>query len=89
VASITLDPDDLERLGDLVAERILARVEVVEATRDHWMDPRRRPIISRSRAPGSTSFCAARTVPFEQDKPGGKRWFKADDLDAWRRRDSA
>lgn len=28
---------------------------------------------------------AARTVPFEQDTPGGKCWFNRADLDTWRR----
>jgi excisionase family DNA binding protein len=27
---------------------------------------------------------AARDIPFEQDKPGGKCWFKRSELDAWR-----
>ncbi|HTA98822.1 MAG TPA: excisionase family DNA-binding protein [Solirubrobacteraceae bacterium] len=28
---------------------------------------------------------AARTIPFEQDAPGGKCWFNRTDLDTWRR----
>jgi hypothetical protein len=28
---------------------------------------------------------AARTIPFEQDAPGCKLWFRRDELDAWRR----
>jgi excisionase family DNA binding protein len=27
----------------------------------------------------------AREMRFEQDCPGGKRWFKREDLDSWRR----
>jgi excisionase family DNA binding protein len=32
---------------------------------------------------------AARTIPFEQDAPGGKCWFKRSELDDWRRGERA
>jgi excisionase family DNA binding protein len=33
-------------------------------------------------------YTAARTIPFEQDIPGAKCWFKRCELDAWRRGES-
>jgi excisionase family DNA binding protein len=85
MASITLDPDDLERLADLVAERIMARFEVVDATEDRWMTSAEAATYLGMTRNALDKLCAARTVPFEQDVRGGKRWFKSADLDAWRR----
>lgn len=86
MASISLEPDDLERLADLVAERIWARFEIVpEGPTDGWMTSADAAAYLGLTRAALDKLCASRVVPFEQDKPGGKRWFKRADLDDWRR----
>jgi hypothetical protein len=54
---------------------------------DQWMDSK-----AAARYLGMPSvhplhkLTAARSIPFEQNVPGGKCWFKRSELDAWRRR---
>ena len=86
MAALTLEDDDLERLADLVAERIWARFEIVpEGSTDGWMSSADAATYLGLTRATLDKICAARSVPFEQDKAGGKRWFKRGDLDDWRR----
>ncbi len=84
MASIRLDPEDLERLADLVTERILERIDVIDATADGWMtSAAAADYLGLTRA-ALDKLCQTTDVPYAQDTPGGKRWFQRSTLEAWR-----
>jgi hypothetical protein len=76
-----LMPRHADAVAEMVVERLLQHVD----RGAHWLDTRRAADHLGMTANALDKLCAARSVPFEQDTPGGKRWFHADDLDAWRR----
>jgi excisionase family DNA binding protein len=73
------------RLAPLLAERLLEHVELADSSPAGWMGSADAAAYLGLTRHALDKLCAARTIPFEQDKPGGKRWFQAADLDAWRR----
>src|SRR4051812_17242624 len=68
-------------VADAVATRLLDHVDRPDA----WMDSRRAAEYLSLTPAALDKLCAARTIPFEQDKRGAKRWFDRAELDAWRR----
>ena len=76
-----LTPRLADAVADMVVERLLDHVEHPA----RWLDTREAAVHLGVTVYALDKLCAARTVPFVQDTPGGKRWFHADDLDAWRR----
>jgi hypothetical protein len=54
------------------------------ATEDSWMDTARAAAYLGITKSALNNRTAAREVPFEQDGPGCKCWFKRSQLDAWR-----
>jgi hypothetical protein len=85
MAAITLDDDDVERIADLVAERILERIEMVDANADRWLGTTEAADYLGITTNALHKLTAARQVPFEQDRPRARCWFKAAALDEWRR----
>jgi excisionase family DNA binding protein len=84
-----LDDDDLDRLAELLLPRLADRVTSIAGQPDGWLDSAEAAAylgISRTALHKAT---AARSIPFEQDGPGCKCWFKRSDLDAWRRGERA
>jgi excisionase family DNA binding protein len=84
-----LDDDDLDQLAELLLPRLAGRVTSTAGQPDGWLDSTQAAAylgISRTALHKAT---AARSVPFEQDGPGCKCWFKRSDLDAWRRGEKA
>ena len=84
-----LDDDDLDRLAELLAPRLAGRVTSTAGQPDGWLDSTQAAAyvgISRTALHKAT---AARSIPFEQDGPGCKCWFKRSNLDAWRRGEKA
>lgn len=51
---------------------------------DPWMDTKRAARYLGVHPDTLGKLAAARTIPFEQDGPGCKRWFRTSDLDRWR-----
>lgn len=51
-----------------------------------WMDSRKAAAYLGLTLPALHRHTAARSIPFEQDRPGGKCWFSPAALDDWRRR---
>lgn len=79
----TLDSGDLvelaRRLGPLLPQPPAPRVD------EDWLttaDTADYLGLSRSQI---NKLCAAREIPFEQEAPGHRCWFKRDQLDDWRR----
>ena len=74
----------LDALAELLAPRIEPRLSASKPEPDGWMDAK-----SAARYLGISlhalhKLTAARAIPFHQDGPGCKCWFKRSELDAWR-----
>jgi hypothetical protein len=79
-----LDEDTLDALADRLASRLARRLASPPAP-DGWIDAKgAASYLSMSRH-AVHKLTAARAIPFEQDAPRCKLWFKRSDLDAWRR----
>ena len=76
---VRLDDDQLERLADLFVERVASRKPA-----DPWLTSAQAAEHLGITVTALDKHCAARRVPFPQDRPGGKRWSKASQLDQWR-----
>jgi hypothetical protein len=76
-----LDREDLLELASLVAPLIVAPSPYPA---DGWLDTRGAAEYVGMTVPAFQKHANAREMLFEQDCPGGKRWFKREDLDAWR-----
>ena len=81
-----LDEAALDTLAERLAPRLALRFESLTPQRDEWLDARSAAIYLGLTLHALHKHSAARTIPFEQNKPGGKLWFKRDQLDAWRHR---
>jgi hypothetical protein len=80
-----LDDDALDQLAAMLAPRLNSRLTSTAPPVDSWLDSTQAAAylaISRTALHKQT---AARAIPFEQDRPGAKCWFKRSELDAWRR----
>jgi excisionase family DNA binding protein len=76
-----LTPDDLAELAARLAPYLPA---TEQAQPDRWLTTKQAAEHLGLTTNALHRMTAARTVPFEQDAPGGKCWFKRSDLDAWR-----
>lgn len=79
-----LEPPDLDRLAELLAPRILARA-APHPPDDGWLNSKQAADYLGLSVTSLHKLTAARAIPFEQDAPGAKCWFKRSDMDAWRR----
>jgi excisionase family DNA binding protein len=52
---------------------------------DRWLSTREAATYVGKSVSAMHRLTAERAIPFEQDAPGGKCWFRRADLDAWRR----
>lgn len=81
----------LERCAEDRALRERARLALgldgcAETAKDGWMDTKKTSAYLGLPLSTLHRLTAARTIPFEQDGPGCKCWFKRSELDEWRRR---
>jgi excisionase family DNA binding protein len=81
---VTLSPEAMDDLAERVADRVLAQLDSRE-DRDRWLDSAEAAAYLAMTTSALHKLTAARKVPFSQDAPGGKCYFKRADLDAWRR----
>jgi excisionase family DNA binding protein len=76
----------LGQLADLVADRLVARLEAPQAdTGDEWLDSRRAAEYLGIHRDSLRRLAAERAIPAEQARAGCKLFFRRTDLDAWRR----
>lgn len=83
-----LDDAALDELAQLLAPRLAGRLEVVEPQTPArgWLDAKAAAEYVGLTPNALHKLTAARRIPFEQPAGrGGKCWFRAADLDAWRR----
>jgi hypothetical protein len=81
-----LDEVTLDALADRLAPRLASRLASPPAP-DGWMDAKGAAAYLSISLHALHKLTAARSIPFEQDAPGCKLWFKRSELDAWRRCD--
>jgi Helix-turn-helix domain len=72
-------PEALQRLHDALAEL------EPSSGQDAWMDSKAAAAYLGMKPNALHQLTTAHAIPSEQHVPGGKRWFKRSDLDAWRR----
>jgi excisionase family DNA binding protein len=85
LASAVLDalgPDELVELARRLAPYLPA--PTTHLAPDGWLTTKQAADYLGMTANALHKLTAARTIPFEQDAPGGKCWFRCSDLDAWR-----
>lgn len=76
------DPDGLDALAAALAPRLPRPTVPAE---DGWLNMKQAAAYLGMSSNALQKYTAAREVPFEQDTPGGKCWFKRSELDEWRR----
>jgi hypothetical protein len=79
-----LDEEALDTLADLLAPRVLPRPRSGDARADEWLDAKRAAGYIGLSIHALHKLTAARSMPFHQDGPGCKLWFRRDELDTWR-----
>jgi excisionase family DNA binding protein len=77
-----LDDDALDLLAARVAGRLV--VPVSAPYDDRWIDAKQAAEYLGTTRSSLWKLTAAREIPFSQDGPGCKCWFKRSQLDAWR-----
>lgn len=75
------DPDALRELAEALAPFLPAP----EPAQDRWLTSAEAALHLGLSKAALHRLTAARAIPFEQDGPGARCWFKHSQLDAWRR----
>lgn len=86
MAEIVLNEADRLALAEDVARLVLDAVSVAAENGGDWMDSTRAAEYLGMTRAALDKKCTDPTseIPFNQDAPGGKRWFKPSHLDEWR-----
>ncbi len=76
----------LDLLADLVAEKVAARLAAPRepASENRWLTTAQAAERLGCHRDTVRKLAAERAIPYEQDGPGCKLYFKAADLDQWR-----
>ena len=85
----SLDEQALVQLADKLAPYIISRLPAPDPQPDGWLDSAGAAAYLAISKNALHKLTAERRVPFEQDGPGCKCWFRRSDLDAWRQGDAA
>ncbi len=78
----SLGPDELDRLAELLAPR-LQRL-TAEPAQDGWLDTATAAEYLGVSRHALHRLTAERRIPFSQDQPGARCYFRRSDLDHWR-----
>lgn len=78
-----LDERALEELAARLAPKLAARLRAAPEP-DGWLDAKRAASYLSISVNSLHKLTAARAIPFEQDGPGCKCWFRRSELDRWR-----
>ena len=85
LARALLDELDGDALAELAA-RLAPYLPTPAPAEDRWLTTARAAAYLGITTTALHKHTTARSIPFEQDKPSGKCWFKRSDLDTWRAR---
>lgn len=80
-----LDSDDLRALADHLVPYMREMLAIAEAP-DRWMSTKEAAAHLGLSVHAMHRLTSAREVPFQQDGPGCRCWFRKSELDAWRSR---
>jgi excisionase family DNA binding protein len=80
---VTLSPEAIDDLAERVAELVAERIGAPDD--DRWLTTPEAARHLGLSVDAVHKLTAARKVPFAQDAPGARCYFKRSDLDAWRR----
>jgi excisionase family DNA binding protein len=83
VISASIDSEAIEALADALAEKVAKRLSQREAE-DGWMTSARAAEYLAIPISTLRKLTAAGSIPFTQDVPGGRCYFKRHELDHWR-----
>jgi excisionase family DNA binding protein len=83
-AALIAQLDD-HALADLAARLAPFLPQPEPADQDRWLTTRQAAEYLGITPNALHKLTAARAIPFEQDGPGAKCWFRRSELDAWRR----
>jgi excisionase family DNA binding protein len=89
--SSTMGVAIVEALDDATLELLAARLaphldrRVGDRTDDAWLSSQEAAAHLGLSVDALHKLAAARSIPFEQDGPGCKLWFRRSELDQWRR----
>ena len=81
----SLHEDALDSLAERLAPRLARRLESVTRPKDGWLTAKGAAGYLGISVTALRKLSSARMIPFEQDGPGCKLWFRREELDAWRR----
>jgi hypothetical protein len=85
-----LDDDHLRRrLAELILPYLESRATSSTVQPDPWLDAKQAAAYLGITRTALHKHTAARSIPFEQERPGCKCWFKPSELDEWRRGQTA
>ncbi len=82
---LALSDEQVAALAEQVAARLanMNRAGTDEHPEDGWLDTKHAASYLGLSVHALHKLTAARAVPFEQEGPGCRCWFKRSDLDAW------
>ena len=81
--SVRVPPALVRAVADAILAQLEARDVIGRQSPDRWMTTREAASYVGRSVDAMHKLTAARQVPFSQDGPGGKCWFRKSDLDAW------
>jgi excisionase family DNA binding protein len=86
--SLTIPHELVEAIVDHVAERIAGRViprlSTLTDQEDRWLDSKEAAEYLGVSVPAIHRLTASRSLPFSQDRPRGRCYFRRSELDRWR-----
>jgi excisionase family DNA binding protein len=85
LAAALLAQLDDDALAELAARLAPFLPRSGAADEDRWFSTRQAAEYLGISANALHKLTAARAIPFEQERPGAKCWFRRSELDAWRR----
>ncbi len=79
------DPSDRAQLAELLAPHLELGSMAPTQESPRWLNSEEAAAYLGLSVNALHKLTGPRAIPFEQDVPGGKLWFKTTELDAWRR----
>ena len=80
-----LDDDALDALAERLAPHLADRLAAAAPRPDGWLDARGAAAYLGISRNALHRLSAERRLPCSQQRPGGRLYFRRDDLDRWRR----
>jgi excisionase family DNA binding protein len=80
---VVLDDTAIDRLAAGIASRLPSTSDTAAAA-DGWLSSRQAAEYLGITLAALHRLTASRRIPFSQDRPGARCWFRRGDLDAWR-----